>query len=110
MEPYISTLEEDVATKNSAFLKILKIIETGLQYKFQPVWHVVLQSLQYLYTTYGRIFPNEMVPSVINIIQMYSGPNSPFFSSLKKAIGAAFTAIGPKLILNEIPLELVKER
>lgn len=110
MEPFIPTLEEDVTSKQSSFLKILKIMETGLQYKFQPVWHVVLQSLQYLYTTYGRIFPNEMVPSVINIIHMYSDPNSPFSHNLKKAISAAFTAIGPRLILDKFPLELVKDR
>ena len=85
-------------------------MESGLTYKFQPVWNIVLQSLQYLYATYGRLFPNQMVYSVANVIQMYSGPAAPFFNNLKKTIGAAFTAMGPKLILNDTPLELIKDR
>ncbi|XP_066913339.1 RRP12-like protein [Clytia hemisphaerica] len=107
MESYIDILEEDVTSNSSSFLKILKIMESGLTYKFQPVWNIVLQSLQYLYATYGRLFPNQMVYSVANVIQMYSGPAAPFFNNLKKTIGAAFTSMGPKLILNDTPLELM---
>lgn len=108
MEPYITTLEEDVASDDSSLLKIFKLIESGLRYKFQPVWDVVLQSMQYLYATYGNIFPTVMVKSVGNLIQMYSGPHVPFLNNLKRAIGAAFSTIGPKLILAETPLELTK--
>ena len=109
MEPYISTLEADVNRKDSCFLKMIKLVESGLQYKYQPVWNVVLQSMQYLYARYGRLFPEQMVQSVSNLIQMYSGTHAPFAVNLNKAISAAFATIGPRLILSDTPLDLIKE-
>ncbi|XP_057307990.1 RRP12-like protein [Hydractinia symbiolongicarpus] len=109
LEPIMDTIEEDIKRKDSSFCKIFKLIESGLRYKYQPVWDIVLQSLQYLYSKFGKQCASVMINSVTSLIDLHASPAFPFMSSLNRAIGAAFKTFGPQMILNERPLKLVRQ-
>ena len=83
-----------------------------MNYKFQPVWDIVLESLRYLYLTYGKICASKIISGVGNLIDLHDllcNSNVSYTNDLNKAVGAAFTEIGPKLILDERPLSLVRD-
>lgn len=76
------------------------------------MWDIVLQSLRYLYLTYGKICASRIISGVGNLIDLHDlqcSINVLYTNDLKKAVGAAFTEIGPKLILDERPLSLVRD-
>lgn len=109
LEPIMDTIEEDIKMKDSSFCKIFKLIESGLRYKYQPVWDIVLQSLRYLYSKFGKQCASVMINSVTSLIDLHASPAFPFMASLNRAIGAAFKTLGPQMILNERPLKLVRQ-
>ena len=108
MEPIQEKLSEDVKLENSSFKQIIKIIESGLRYKYQPVWNVVLQSLQYLYATFGNTCHSVMIKGVASLIDLHENPDFLFKNDLINTVGAAFKGMGPKAILEERPLNLVR--
>ena len=75
------------------------------------MWDIVLQSLRYLYLTYGKICASKIISGVGNLIDLHDLQYSSIVSyanDLNNAVGAAFTGIGPKLILDERALNLVR--
>ncbi|XP_047128483.2 RRP12-like protein isoform X1 [Hydra vulgaris] len=101
-------LTEDIKLENSSFKQIIKIMESGLRYKYQPLWNVVLQCLQYLYATFGSTCRSVMIKGVASLIDLHDNPDFPFKNDLLNTIGAAFKGMGPKAIILERPLELLR--
>jgi len=108
LEPCMELIEEDIERADSSFLQIFELITSGLRYKYQPVWDIVLKSLQYLYLTFGGVCSTKIIDSVSNLIDLHD-TEFPYINALNKAVGAALQSMGPKIILDKRPLNLIRD-
>lgn len=103
---------EELESKNaeSSLSKIFNLLESGMKYKYQPVWNRVLQILAYYFEKFGRRCSKLMVKCVVSLIDLKEADGRfPFMTDLNKAVGEAFKAMGPRVILDLAPLNLVHD-
>ena len=105
----ISLVEEDIKSEDSSFVKIFQHIEAGLGYKYAPVWDIVLQSLEYMYLSFGKSCGSVFRTNIGSLIDLHETPAFPFMSSLEKAVGGAIKTLGPEMVLKERPLNLIRD-
>jgi len=109
LEPAMALIEEDIKTENSMFVKIFKHMESGLGFKFAPVWDVVLQSLQYIYLSFGKTCAPVLKENIGSLIDLHETPDFPFKTALERTVGAAIKSMGPETVLRERPLNIIRD-
>merc|ERR1711962_126480 len=109
LEPAMALIEEDIKSGESVFVKIFKLIEAGLGFKYAPVWDVVLQSLQYLYQAFGSTCTSVFKENIGSLIDLHETPDFPFKSVLEKTVGGAVKAMGPEIVLTQRPLNIIRD-
>jgi len=109
LEPSMDLIEEDIKSDNSLFVKIFQHVESGLGFKYAPVWDVVLQLMHHLYLAFGKTHALVFKKNVASLIDLHNTPDFPFLPALEKTVGGAIKAMGPELILKERPLNLIRD-
>ncbi|XP_039261626.2 RRP12-like protein [Styela clava] len=97
---------EEVSTMFKANVKdIFKLLEDGLRYKYHSVWDLIFEIFHAAYKFLAK--PENFKVVCNSITSMADLRNTPLFPHkvlLDKALGAATVAIGPRLLLEAVPL------
>merc|ERR1711881_180901 len=109
LEPSMELLEEDINSDNSIFVKIFQQVEAGLGFKYAPVWDVVLQTLHHMYLSFGKTRAPVFKENIGGLIHLHGTPDFPFRPVLEKTVGGAIKAMGPKTVLQERPLNIIRD-
>lgn len=90
---------------NSAVEEIFTVIEDGLKYKYRSVWELIFGLFQsaYKHLAHPGNF-SAIRKSVASLADLRNTPLFPHKASLEKALGASIVAVGPKLLLDAVPL------
>jgi len=89
--------------------KIVKILETGLSYQFHSVWALVLQLWATAYSVIGEIAPKLLIKSLSDMGELRDSEHFFYKAEMDKALGSAVKTLGPRLVLEALPLGISGE-
>lgn len=87
---------------------IFRSVEQGLKYKHQSAWDLVLQLLALLFQLFGKGCSRMMSKCLVTLCDLHESHKFPYLPELEKAIGSAIGAMGPRIILAAVPLNLIR--
>lgn len=97
--------EEVTSTYKAAIKDIFKLLEEGLRYKYHSVWDMIFELFYAAYKFLATQDNFQVVcGSITSMADLRNTPLFPHKVSLDKALGAAISTIGPKLLLEAVPL------
>ncbi|XP_022336615.2 RRP12-like protein isoform X1 [Crassostrea virginica] len=91
---------------NTPLHKIIKALETGLGYQFHAAWGLVLQVFAVVFEVSGKECPHLFKKSVLSIANLRDSPRFPYKAELDHAMGAAVRYLGPRHVLEAVPLNI----
>ncbi|XP_077992398.1 RRP12-like protein [Glandiceps talaboti] len=110
VEPAADRLRMEVQNAPAGALtsahKMFKTIENGLAYKYHASWGLVLQILGVFFEVLGKQCHAMMRKCLQSMADLRSTHQFPFIYDLDKAIGMAIRSMGPKLVLDAVPLQI----
>ncbi|GFR68565.1 ribosomal RNA processing 12 homolog [Elysia marginata] len=111
VEPYKEKLTHGQNSNQSltSIQKVLKCLETGLSYQFHAVWELVLQLWSTAFLVFGKLVPKMLTKCLVSMGDLRDTPHFSFKSEMDKAIGSAVKSMGPRQVLNAIPLDITGE-
>ncbi|XP_037660689.1 RRP12-like protein isoform X1 [Choloepus didactylus] len=86
--------------------KMFRAVEEGLTYKFHAAWSSVLQLLCIFFEACGRQAHPVMRKCLQSLCDLRLSPHFPHTAALDQAVGAAVASMGPKVLLQAVPLEI----
>uniref|UniRef100_A0A8C1LK93 RRP12-like protein n=1 Tax=Cyprinus carpio TaxID=7962 RepID=A0A8C1LK93_CYPCA len=92
------------AGNGACILKMFRIVEEGLSYRFHASWPFVLQILGCFYRAAGRQAHPIMIKSLQSLCDLRATPQFPFSGELDLAVGGAVENMGPEVVLKAVPL------
>uniref|UniRef100_A0A8C1ULH3 Ribosomal RNA processing 12 homolog n=1 Tax=Cyprinus carpio TaxID=7962 RepID=A0A8C1ULH3_CYPCA len=92
------------AGNGACILKMFRIVEEGLSYRFHASWPFVLQILGCFYRAAGRQAHPIMIKSLQSLGDLRATPQFPFSGELDLAVGGAVESMGPEVVLKAVPL------
>ncbi|XP_026997997.1 RRP12-like protein [Tachysurus fulvidraco] len=94
-----------VSVGNGLYIcKMFRIVEEGLSYRFHSSWPFVLQILGCFYRAAGKQAHPIMMKSLQSLSDLRATPKFPYCGELDLAVGGAVESMGPKVVLDAIPL------
>ena len=97
----------DEADQTKFVSSIFKILEDGLKYKYHAVWNLVFKIIESSFNCFVNRSHLPFVKSTLeSVINLRDTPNFQFRDELDAAAGSAVTALGPKLFLEVVPLNI----
>ncbi|XP_048746321.2 RRP12-like protein isoform X2 [Ostrea edulis] len=91
---------------NTPLHKIVKALEAGLGYQFHAAWGLVMQVFAVLFEVVGKECPVLFKKSLLSIANLRDSPRFPYKAELDHAIGAAMKHLGPRHVLEAVPLNI----
>jgi len=88
----------------------VSVLGEGLQYQYHGVWGHVLAVLAVLAEVIGKEHPSSLKPILTGLGQLRGSHNFSFEAELDHVVGKAVSAVGPKVVLEAIPLNIVAEK
>lgn len=85
-------------------LKMFRVVEEGLSYRFHASWPFVLQILCCFYKAAGKQAHPIMIKSLQSLSDLRATPKFSFCGELDLAVGAAVESMGPQIVLSAVPL------
>ncbi|XP_052468820.1 RRP12-like protein isoform X1 [Carassius gibelio] len=92
------------AGNGACILKMFRVVEEGLSYRFHSSWPFVLQILGCFYRAAGRQAHPIMIKSLQSLGDLRATPRFPFSGELDLAVGSAVEGMGPEVVLKAVPL------
>uniref|UniRef100_A0A8B9LJE6 Ribosomal RNA processing 12 homolog n=1 Tax=Astyanax mexicanus TaxID=7994 RepID=A0A8B9LJE6_ASTMX len=86
-------------------IKMFRVVEEGLSYRFHATWPFVLQILGCFYKAAGKQAHPIMIKSLQSLSDLRVTPSFPFCGELDLAMGAAVESMGPQVVLSAVPLD-----
>ncbi|XP_052428991.1 RRP12-like protein [Carassius gibelio] len=99
-----SVLPNTSAGNGACILKMFRIVEEGLSYRFHASWPFVLQTLGCFYRAAGKQAHPIMIKSLQSLGDLRATPQFPFSGELDLAVGSAVESMGPEVVLKAVPL------
>ncbi|CAC5426030.1 RRP12 [Mytilus coruscus] len=98
----------DTAPSGSAtpIHKMVKAVESGLSYQFHSVWGLVLQIYTVFFEVLGKQCPKLFKKSLQSIVDLRDSPRFAYKAELDHAIGCAVRYMGPRQVLEAVPLNI----
>nr|XP_006820689.1 PREDICTED: RRP12-like protein-like [Saccoglossus kowalevskii] len=110
VKPAAGRLEAEVKSSPpgspTAAYKMFKSVENGLGYKYHASWGLVLQTLGVFFQVFGRHCPPMLKKCLQSMADLRSTHHFLYIYDLDKAVGMAIRSMGPKEVLNAIPLQI----
>ncbi|KAK3094601.1 hypothetical protein FSP39_003915 [Pinctada imbricata] len=94
------------SSTQTAVHKVIKALETGLSYQFYAAWGWVMQMFALLYEVLGKHCPQLFKKSLLSIADLRDSPKFPYKAELDHAFGCAIKHIGPRHVLEAVPLNI----
>ncbi|XP_076830227.1 RRP12-like protein [Brachyhypopomus gauderio] len=85
-------------------VKMFRVVEEGLSYRFHASWPFVLQVLGCFYRAAGKHAHPVMTKSLQSLSDLRATPQFPFCGELDLAVGGAVESMGPQVVLGAVPL------
>uniref|UniRef100_A0A4W4E172 Ribosomal RNA-processing protein 12-like conserved domain-containing protein n=1 Tax=Electrophorus electricus TaxID=8005 RepID=A0A4W4E172_ELEEL len=85
-------------------VKMFRVVEEGLSYRFHASWPFVLQILCCFYRAAGKHAHHVMTKSLQSLSDLRATPRFPFCGELDLAVGGAVESMGPQVVLGAVPL------
>ncbi|XP_061180059.1 RRP12-like protein isoform X1 [Saccostrea echinata] len=94
------------SSTNTPLHKIVKALETGLGYQFHAAWGLVMQVFAVMFEVAGKECPALFKKSLLSIANLRDSPRFPYKAELDHAVGAAIKYLGPRQVLEAVPLNI----
>ena len=86
---------------------IFRILEDALKYKYHAVWNMVFQIVETAFHCIVRPCHFSLVSSIVeSLVNLRDSPNFLFRDELDSAAGSMVVALGPRLFLEAVPLQI----
>ncbi|XP_071507435.1 RRP12-like protein [Diadema antillarum] len=109
VKPMRESLAADVASKDSTVRKMFQAVQRGLSYKYHSSWGLMMQILAAFYEAFGKEGHSFMAKNLQSICDLRGSQHFAYKHELDKAMGAAILAMGPRLVLQAVPLHITGE-
>ncbi|XP_059163286.1 RRP12-like protein [Physella acuta] len=96
-------------TTFTALQKVVKTLETGLSYQFHSMWSLVFQLWSTAFLVLGKIVPKMLLKCLTSMGDLRDTPHFSFKGEMDHAIGCAIKSMGPRMVLDAIPLRITGE-
>ncbi|XP_070541212.1 RRP12-like protein [Ptychodera flava] len=110
VKPAAERLQNEVKSAPSGCLtsghKMFKAVESGLAYKYHASWGLVLQVLGVFFEVLGKECPEMMKKCLQSIADLRNTHQFLYIYELDKAVGMAVRTMGPRMVLEAIPLQV----
>ncbi|GBM06240.1 RRP12-like protein [Araneus ventricosus] len=85
--------------------KMFHSVEEALGYQYHKSWGHVLSVLAAFFETVGKHYKDIMMKCLHSLGDLHDSYNFPYIPALEKAIGTAIEHMGPRTVLEAIPLQ-----
>ncbi|KAL5020867.1 hypothetical protein ScPMuIL_000022 [Solemya velum] len=89
--------------------KLVKALESGLSYQFHASWGLVLQLFAAFIEAVGKPCQKLFPKCLTSIAELRESPRFPFKGELDNALGCAVKFMGPRVVLEAVPLKITGE-
>ncbi|KAF8778496.1 RRP12-like protein like [Argiope bruennichi] len=89
----------------NAVHKMFRSVEEALGYQYHKAWDHVLSILGAFFETVGEHNKEIMMKCLQSLGDLHDSYNFPYIPALEKAIGTAIEHMGPRTVLEAIPLQ-----
>ncbi|XP_041369339.1 RRP12-like protein [Gigantopelta aegis] len=89
--------------------KIIKALESGLSYQFHSSWGLVLQLWAAVFQVFGKCCPGLLKKCLLSMADLRETPHFAYRRELDQAIGSAIRYMGPRHVLDAVPLNMSPE-
>ncbi|XP_035673332.1 RRP12-like protein isoform X4 [Branchiostoma floridae] len=86
--------------------KIFGCVEAGLQYRYHAAWGKVIQVLAVFFEVLGKRCHSLMQKCLASLADLRSSHKFPHTQEVDRAVGAALRAMGPRVVLQAVPLQI----
>ncbi|XP_048249347.1 RRP12-like protein [Haliotis rufescens] len=86
--------------------KIVKALETGLSYQYHSAWGPVLQVWAAAFQAFGKQCHSLLKKCLLSMADLRETPHFAYRVDLDIALGSAVKAMGPRLFLDAVPLQI----
>ncbi|KAK7479159.1 hypothetical protein BaRGS_00029600 [Batillaria attramentaria] len=86
--------------------KIIRALEAGLSYQFHATWDLVLQLLAVALEVFGKVCPTLLKQCLSSMADLRETAHFSYKAEVDAAVGKAVRSMGPRLVLDAIPLKI----
>ncbi|KAJ7336526.1 pre-rRNA processing protein [Desmophyllum pertusum] len=108
-EDVCAEITKSPGASNTPLQKIIKCIESGLQYRYQASWKVILEVIRVTFEVLGKHCPKLLKKLLTSLCDLRGTHQFPYIKQLERAVGMAVQKMGPRIVLEAVPLQLDKE-
>lgn len=90
-------------------VKIFQYVESGMSYRYHSSWGLVLQILGVFFEVWGKTGHQYMRKCMQTICDLRSTHHFAFISEVDECVGKAIKVMGPRVVLEAVPLEITGE-
>lgn len=101
--------KERIRKYNSTLRQIISLMHKALSYRYLEAWHYVFHLVALLFQVTGKSELPELVDVVRSLGELRDSHNFACNSDVEYAIGAAIRVMGPRVVLNVLPLQVNSE-
>ncbi|GFQ65981.1 RRP12-like protein, partial [Trichonephila clavata] len=96
--------------KKTAIYKMFHSVEEALGYQYHKAWGHVLLILGGFFEVVGKYCKDVMKKCLKSLGDLHDSYNFPYIPALEKALGIAIEHMGPRIVLEAIPLQFDGEK
>ncbi|XP_046850876.1 RRP12-like protein [Xenia sp. Carnegie-2017] len=100
---------ESKDTSVSPVLAILKCLESGIKLRYQGSWRIIIDVISKFFELFGKLCPERLTKCLVSLCNLHNSPGIQCRRELEKTVGMAFRVMGPKFVLQVVPLDLDKD-
>lgn len=99
-------LKAPLDASQTSIHKVIRALESGLSYQFHATWDLVLQLLQVAFEVFGKICPSLLKKCLSSMADLRESVHFAYKAEVDSAVGKAVRSMGPRLVLDAIPLKM----
>lgn len=100
---------KSAGASNTPLQKLVRCMESCLQYRYQAAWAVILEVIRVAFEVLGKHCPKLLKKLLTSLCDLRGTHQFPHINKLDRAVGMAIQKMGPRLVLEAVPLQLDKE-
>lgn len=86
--------------------KLIRCMESGLQFRYQASWSAILEVVRVMFEVLGKHCPKLLKKLFISLCDLRGTHQFPYINKLDRAVGVAIEKMGPRVVLEFVPLQL----
>lgn len=98
--------KEQIEKYSTTLSQIVSMMHKALSYQYLEAWHHVLYLIALLFQITGKSELQGLVDIVKSLGELRDSHNFAYSSDVEYAIGAAIRVMGPRVVLNVLPLRI----